>query len=141
MQNTYSPKQQVISVNTGSDQFTDSLWKTCRPDQLFQQDQQTKPALTPSPKTHVHPAADSQAIYFHTAATMSTVSITRDLEPYLDSLRLYLERDGTAPLRLDARNQTPREGACQKLGESSSPDNQAANGVKSSSGVVVVKKE
>lgn len=72
---------------------------------------------------------------------MSTVSITRDLEPYLDSLRLYLERDGTAPLRLDARNQAPREGACQKLGETSSQDNQAVNGVKSTSGVVVVKKE
>jgi hypothetical protein len=35
---------------------------------------------------------------------MSTVSITRDLEPYLDSLRLYLATDNPAPAQ--SRNGT-----------------------------------
>ena len=56
---------------------------------------------------------------------MSNVSITSDLEPYLDSLRLYLEKDGTPASRPATKSE-----AGQSPEKSKSSGNQSSSGNK-----------
>ncbi|KAL4936938.1 hypothetical protein BDV06DRAFT_203918 [Aspergillus oleicola] len=51
---------------------------------------------------------------------MSNVSITRDLEPYLDSLRLYLEKDGTPSSRPGSKTEGNPAQISEKFKSSSS---------------------
>ncbi|KAL4958160.1 hypothetical protein BDW69DRAFT_115274 [Aspergillus filifer] len=57
---------------------------------------------------------------------MSNVSITSDLEPYLNSLRLYLEKDGTPSSRTGTKS-----GGSQNPEKSKSSSNQTSSDNKS----------